>query len=367
MLLVWWRYGRDPELRQITPCYEAPDIEVALASLLLNPELDDRAVYATLLELANAGYVAIEQGESGLIFRRLKPADDLPEYKQTLMQALFIDGDELNCGSMNRTRKVALRAAYKQVLAQVYAWSVQKGMMRTNPALISERFRKIGYGVVSACIVVALFDSLERFDGALFIPLLVGLLTWFFLMKVVQADQISWKIVNTVVGLGLIAGVLKMAAFASPADAVALFVHQPVWLQTLLLPMVFMLSRVMPAKTEAGAALSATFMGLKEFMQRADREQMQSRLQQDPKYMHTLMPYAVAFDVLPHWAGLMHQDTARQALDHAENQECMDFDDDFMDIDATMSGFESMAAADGDDDDEKSSSAGAGSGGGGDW
>ncbi len=347
MLAFWWRYGRDPVCAQVAPCYEpAKDANAALAAILLDDGVDDQAVYATLLELAAEQYLAIEKRASGLFFRRLKSEAGLALYKQTLMQALFKDADELDCKNMSRTRKQQLRQAYDEVVKQLHVHSVEQGLMRTNAAILMHRFRRFGYIVASLCIAAGIADGLLRFDGRIFAAFLIGLIFWFFLQKIIEAEHQFWKIAHAVLALGLMLWVFKTADLHDTDTIAEVLFTMPVFLQTLLLPMVFVCSRLMSAKTEKGAVLCAQLMGLKEFMQRVSSEALRLRLAEDPAYMHRLIPYAVGFGILPHWSGLMHRETQLQRRDRLEG---IVFMDDEMDMNETLSDFEQMAWHEDDD------------------
>ena len=59
-------------------------------------------------------------------------------------------------------------------------------------------------------------------------------------------------------------------------------------------------SRVMPAKTRAGAAAYMDILGFQEFMNRAEKDKLERM--NDKELFSNFLPYAIALDVADNWA-----------------------------------------------------------------
>lgn len=82
MLLLWHRWGRDPQQRAIVVRYEPPaDLAPAEAGALIDDAVDGRDLMATLVDLAIRGYLKIECTSVGGLFAP-------PRYRFTLLRAM---------------------------------------------------------------------------------------------------------------------------------------------------------------------------------------------------------------------------------------------------------------------------------------
>jgi len=105
MFFRWSRHGRDPKLGAIIPEYEAPAgyAPATLASAATEGSVPDRAITATIIDLASRGYLKINFGEEkGLIFgatptytfiKTNKDPNELKDFERDLYDGIFKDGD----------------------------------------------------------------------------------------------------------------------------------------------------------------------------------------------------------------------------------------------------------------------------------
>jgi uncharacterized membrane protein len=77
-------------------------------------------------------------------------------------------------------------------------------------------------------------------------------------------------------------------------------------------------ARVMPAKTKLGAAAYMEILGFQEFMNRAEKDQIQRMGDKD--LFSKFLPYAIALNVVDNWAGAfegIYQDSPQWYVSHA--------------------------------------------------
>jgi hypothetical protein len=105
MWYLWYRLGRDPQLRPITVSYKPPDaLTPAELGTLIDNSPDLRDITATLVHLAVRGYLRIEEGRESRLrglwsspvfhLHRLKPTsewDGLKPHERAITKGIFSD------------------------------------------------------------------------------------------------------------------------------------------------------------------------------------------------------------------------------------------------------------------------------------
>lgn len=108
---MWYKYGRDPKSnRPIVAEFEAPENMTPLEISLILKETGghNKAITATIINLAVKGYLKIEKLEKKIFFlgddykliKTDKKTEDLYKYEEVVLSALFKRGDEAKLSSL---------------------------------------------------------------------------------------------------------------------------------------------------------------------------------------------------------------------------------------------------------------------------
>ena len=251
MVSLWYRKGRDPQVREsIRVMYEPPKFDnrpltPAEVGTLIDEKLDPRDITSSIVGLAVKGYIKIEETKKeGWIFdkkdyylKKVKDPDaDLSPFEMELMKSLipgYLPGILV---SDLKNKFYTNLDVLKKIL---YGELVRKGYFVGNP----EKVRK-SYGVIGILIMV-----FGGFALALLTPYSVG--------RSILAS--------------ILTGV-PVLAFA----------------------------RFMPAKTRSGASAYMDILGFQEFMNRAEKDRLERMGEKD--LFSKFLPYAIALNVAENWA-----------------------------------------------------------------
>ncbi|NJD10622.1 MAG: DUF2207 domain-containing protein [Gemmatimonadetes bacterium] len=252
MILLWRRYGRDPELGAIAPRYEPPTgMTPAEAGTLIDLSCDMRDITATLVDLAVRGFLRIEESEHehlfGLVnsrdytFVRLTGVDesDLKEHERDLLAAIFEDGPTTTLSSMHNHFNRTLT----EVTDSQKASLVPDGYYPRNPTTVRTLF-------VIAGIVVG-------------------------------------------VGVHLLGMALAAQRGSSPVTAALAGVLTGL--------VVAIVGWFMPARTVRGTNALREVLGFQEFLNRVEAERFE-RMVDRPELFERYLPFAMAFGVEKRWA-----------------------------------------------------------------
>jgi len=250
MMNLWRTKGRDPKVREaVTVMYEPPKygdkpLTPAEVGALIDEKLDSRDVTSTIVGLAVKGYIKIEETKAeGLIFdstdyylSKVKEADENLSPFEIELMKKIFTGDLP--GIMVSDMKNKFYTHLELLKNTLYKELVRKRYFLSSP----EKVRNVYLiaGIISVVIAPFVFAFLTTFGGK-----------------------------------GMFAGILTG------------------------LP-VLAFSRVMPAKTKAGAFAYMDILGFQEFMNRAEKDRLERMGEKD--LFSKFLPYAIALDVADNWA-----------------------------------------------------------------
>ncbi len=153
MLFMIVKRRKDQIISFRMPAISAPPSETqpAIAGVLIDGQVGAREIAATLIDLANRGYIFIIQRKNYFTFGKRKSInlDDLPElrnYERILLNKIFHPQDyrstkddvEMRVGHHIFSRKIA------QVFLEIYSEATNLGYFIKNPALVHRRWRYTG-------------------------------------------------------------------------------------------------------------------------------------------------------------------------------------------------------------------------------
>ena len=247
LFTLWKRHGKDKKVETIIPEYEPPNgISPIEASILIDDRADISDISAIMIDLAIRGFIKIEENEEKILglfnsknytLHRTDEANEnsLQKFEQMLLNSIF---------ETEKTRKLSdLKDKFYKKIPEL-----NKEMFAA--AMSKKLFVKEPYKVQ---IKYALVGALQLFIGipsiALFSASRTGLVT----------------------ALALIVSGIMTIAFGM----------------------------YMPKKTDEGNELYAKLLGLKLYIETAEKDRIQ--FHEKEKHFEHLLPYAMIFRQTDHW------------------------------------------------------------------
>jgi uncharacterized protein (TIGR04222 family) len=161
LFLLWYTRGRDPTVGAVPPVIEAPpsDLPAPLAGTLVDEVADVQDAVATLVDLAQRGFLTLADADDGRDVQvTLKaPMDDprLRQYERVLLTALFGHKPEPGA-SVALSRVSASFAAAIPVIAERLNTAVQEeGLFVGPPEATRRRYRHVGLLVTVGGAILA--------------------------------------------------------------------------------------------------------------------------------------------------------------------------------------------------------------------
>ncbi len=253
MFWLWRTRGRDPRVgeavvvRYEPPKYDGKFLTPAQVGTMVDERLDQRDISASIVNLAERGYIRIEEVENkGLIslldstdYRLVKlqePDSELNSFEQALLEYLFQEGGrEILISKLSKKFYKHLSDLHRRQFDNLMAMR----MFQVRPSHVKGIYLGAGFVVIFGGLILTLVLSPVYF-------------------------------LKAIIALGLSGGVI--IAF----------------------------SGAMPAKTRQGSQVLMEVRGFQEFMNRADRDRLERMGPKETFYRY--LPYAIALDVVDHWA-----------------------------------------------------------------
>ena len=288
VLLAFFKFGKDDRPVETVEFNAIPGLSSAQVGFIFDGFVDSRDVLSLIIEWASKGYLTItETGKSGFTLAKLM---DIPQSEiraeRTLFNALFMGRTEVTNKQLENTFYMHLQHAQADIQRH-FQGNKSRNIYRKTSTTI-----KFILGVVSVIpiyLVLAALVYVDTYmvDMALGLPiiLLVCGIAFNILFSILRQKWISLRLVSRIgAGLGL-------AIFALIVISVLLgifiWIQAPLWILVVLLGLLTfnaLLISVMDKRTPLGTEYLGRIIGLKRFIEVAEKDKLEMLVRDDPEY-----------------------------------------------------------------------------------
>lgn len=304
---IYLRFGRDEKAVETVEFNPIPGISSAQTGFIYDGFVDTKDVISLIIEWAYKGYLSITEDETGKNFTLTKLMDINPNdirAEKTLFNALFAGRDVVTKAELQNSFYISLMNAKTDILRHFQGtkarnvfsnaatgFKVLTGIITMIPVglLIASQVYLSTYQIELAMIagaVTAVFGSILTIAVALLVkrwpamkPITrslgligVGILTFFivfiFLGAALMLSTAWWKVI------------LTLALTAANIGFVS----------------------VMDRRTELGTEYLGKILGLKNFIEVAEKDKLEMLVHDDPTYFYKILPYAYVLNVSDVWS-----------------------------------------------------------------
>ncbi len=318
-LLAWVMVGRDPQAGVVITRYEPPPgLSPATARFVERMGYDHKAFAAALVNLAVKGVIEISETSGAYILKRTgQQIDSLAAGEKVILKNLFssLPGASVTLErSMHKTIRKALKAheaALRDNSEKLY-FLRNRGWLIPGLSLSALVFAGVLYGM----------PTLDLKMSGLFLSVWLT----FWTIGVFALGRKVWYGWRTIDSPGEVFGAIVITLFATPFFAAEIYVVGMLATQVSAAIPVVLLGAIainvlfhylLKAPTRAGRRLLDQLAGFRQFLDVAEREEMNFRNppEKTPELFEHYLPYALALGVEQRWmerfAGLFAQLEAR--------------------------------------------------------
>ena len=310
--LLWFRFGKDDMVVDTVEFYPPDGINSLETGFLYRGRAVGSDVTSLLIYLANRGYIRIEETEEKGLFKKketfrfvkLKDYDGDDKNEEEFMEGLFGGSDSVTAGALYNsfyltTNKILTHENRKEHMHQVFDKTTgSKSAVILLLILISS--------VAIFVPPILTYDTILTLPFALF-PIL-GFGIFFSMVLGGKGKGRSKGKMNRGCGT-FIFGLIFAVAFGVAPVAALIFpmlaenaLHMVGFLVgfACIFGMVLFLT-YMPKRTPYGITMLGRIEGFRNFLETAEKEQLEQMVLQDPKYFYNILPYTYVLGVSDKW------------------------------------------------------------------
>ncbi|MDH3454060.1 MAG: DUF2207 domain-containing protein, partial [Desulfuromonadales bacterium] len=314
-LLAWVMVGRDPQAGVVITRYEPPPgLSPATARFVERMGYDHKAFAAALVNLAVKGLVEISETDGEYTLKRTgNQAESLAAGEKAILKHLFRDLQGVSV-TLEQKQHATIRKALKAHEAALRNNSDKLYFLRNRGWLIPGLL----FSALTFAGVLYGLPSMELRMSGLFLCVWLA----FWTLGVFTLGRKVWHAWHSIDSPADTIGAIFISLFATPFFAAEVFVAGLLGTQVSATIPVVLLGAIginllfhylLKAPTRAGRLLLDQLEGFRQFLEVAEREEMNFRNppQKTPELFERFLPYALALGVEQHWmerfAGLFAQ------------------------------------------------------------
>ncbi len=295
------RFHLFSNIGSIAPKYRPlKDLTIMEAGLLKDNFVDFEEIKPAILELANLGYLKIEEDSEGLFLVKVKQSDNYLSSEQKLVfNEIFSYSDVIP------SSKLKLHSSlFERLKETLHTSIVDKGYFSKSIKNSREGFTFAAFGLGALTLSAFAYYIFKDSGVDILIPTAVALV--FVLLGIVnlanafRTKEYSGILFNII--WVLFSSVFLLSALGNKDIAISLLL-----MVAIIAVGSYLIYRRMNTLTIRGELAKRHLLGLKEFIDKADKDKIKYFLQEDKRYLDKMLPYALLFGLNKHWLELYEE------------------------------------------------------------
>ena len=286
---LWFKYGKENHITPVVTFYPPENINSLEAELVYKENATSYGLVALLVELAGKGYIKIEtiKDSKDFAITKIKEYDGENSVEKKFLETIFA-----NNISVTTTKKLQTSTTFYQECPIILGLCVAKWTNFFKNNLLSNL-------ITFLCIIISAFLTLSSLFSYDLTPLLTPAASF------------------VVLGLFLFSfsgGNLGIIFFSGIFNLIALFIiisESGFQIDSAQLPIVFTglicitISSIClknnTKKNKHGQEIMSQLLGLKKFIEVAEKRRLEALVEEDPNYFYNILPYAYILGVSKKW------------------------------------------------------------------
>ena len=337
--ILWFRHGKDENIVETVEFYPPQGYNSAEIGYIYNGKATDEAIISTLIQLANKGYIEIEEVETKNILKKktfritkLKEYSEKNEIEKSFFTGLFKQGKP-----DSRVVEDYIRKAEKKG-EKVKKYQLDLFTKKLPIKVVTETDLKNQFYTTINSIKKYLENYFQFYTGRIYeenydkkdnIKLMIKRICFLALCNVfIQSKaNILYKILTVIVLQFSIPKLINTIFFCKRkyvGDIISLVIFTGIslyFVKNYIYPMmlqnievkkfyIFILVEIlilvifnilMRKRTRYGTKILGQIKGFRRFLENAEKEQLEALVEENPKYFYDILPYTYALGISKKW------------------------------------------------------------------
>ena len=273
--------------------FSAPDgMTPADAGYVIDKTIDDKDISALLIYFANKKYLYVDKKDDVVLLKKLKDADEnMKSYEKTLFNAIFAKNDEINLKDLPNLVHPSSAMIKNQIKTE------------NNQKYFNSKMSSASMWLTLGITAVLIFLSYFFGNGGGF-SIFCGVVI-FIIGTIFSSVESKIYVQKRLKGIILyIIGIILFIIFAilnilfSIND---LYITQLIAITTILCLLTYILCPFIEYRTEEGRKVLGRLLGLKRYIELAEKEKMEKMVEENPELFYKVLPYAYVLNVSNEW------------------------------------------------------------------
>ena len=296
---LWFTCGKDDEVIPVVN-FSAPEgINPIEAQIVFNEKADKEGLIALIVYLANKGYIRINTNNGPFAFTKLKDFDDLEYEEREFAEALFEGKTNVKQNDLTYSQTF-----YKKCTEIISKYNAKKNKVFEESS-ISFGSKAIAVICILVCFlatIAILFDfNTNILNSNIILCIMFPMIACCILVQgLVQKGNIFGKIYTVVFAL-LLGGVPLLAVLNSSGAEIEL---KNMWYVAFGIACTIacgIFSYLLPKRNREGNRIQGELLGLKQFIEVAEKHRLEAMVKENPSYFYSILPYAYILGVSDVW------------------------------------------------------------------
>jgi uncharacterized membrane protein len=311
---TWRKHGRDEQMFVAPEFYPPENMTPAEVGYIIDSTMDNKDVTALLIYWAAKGYIAIEEiDKKNVRFHKLKDADDsFKSFEKIMFTSLF---DEHGVDGKVETEDLKYQfadtiSAVKSEISDSLGKYAEKPFYTKKSKNLGRIFKALAliplylmamkylnsvFGAGLTILLTALIPTL-----AIYIPIAL-FIEGFKRRYVISKGSMVLRVILLIVIIlfGIFIGFwLYLVVKTYGVNATMI----PFILAAASTVGIYILGAIMRQKTEYGKSVMEKILGLKQFIETAEKPKLEMLFDENPSYFYDILSYAIVLGVTKKWA-----------------------------------------------------------------
>ncbi|WP_204211300.1 DUF2207 domain-containing protein [Merdimmobilis hominis] len=303
-IFLWFKLGRDEKLVPTIEFYPPEGLTSADVGYIIDGYSDNEDLISLIIYWASKGYLKIEETDPGFVLYKLQELPmDAKSYENILFQGLFHSRDSVSDKELEEKFHSTLESSKTQL--KDYFQSSKSRRIFTRSSQVARVLASL-IAIVPIAALALLGSYIKVVSELWFVP--VALFAVLFLVSLIlmMVTYDRWNSQSSGKRLGLFGGSCVLCGVSllflmcygvyivSMPAATLLCIGASVLLA--------LLAVVTKKHTPQGQAWTEKILGLREFIETAELDRINTLVEENPEYFYSVLPFAYVLGLTDKWA-----------------------------------------------------------------
>lgn len=287
--VLWYNVGRDRFIIPKVTFYQPKGINSAEAELYYKGTSSEKGITSLIVFLASQGYINIIDNKNSFTLKKLKNYDGVNPIEKKFMKNLFNSKDivtekDLKTSSFFYNKIQDLLIEIDQNKTKIFE---HNSISFKN--IVFSLFCLLGVIATTICLVV-------NFDFNYILTNLWLLIIFFIGILVIALTKFNFKVFIWAIGFSGI----PLLIFISTILPITLSMPEII-ICLFAITVCSICLKELPKRNHFGEEIKSELLGLKQFIEVAEKHRLESLIKENPSYFYDILPFAYVLDVSDKW------------------------------------------------------------------